>query len=218
MTKFAQNLLAVKVSWHFATTPRISRKRHNNMLFKDKYRIESTRLKHWNYSEPGYYYVTICTKNRERWFGEVENKIMRLNEYGCIAKTQWKWLEKQYPYIEVDEYIIMPDHTHAIIYIGGYEWVSTGEGVLVNENMGSREETGRDLSLRGPQNQTKKQPSKIKSLSELVGAYKTTTSKQIRNAGLPEFTWQPRFYDRIIRTKQELNNVRRYIKNNALFY
>ncbi|MFA5878934.1 MAG: transposase [Candidatus Margulisiibacteriota bacterium] len=191
---------------------------NNTTLFKNKYRIESTRLKNWNYADDGHYFVTICTKNRECWFGEIIDHEMNLNDFGAIVRNQWLWLENQYPYINLDEYIILPDHTHAIIYIENpVLTVATGRvGNMETGCMGNVEtgrmgdvETGRDLSL---QNSSR---TKIKSLPELVGAFKTTTSKQIRMAGLSEFIWQPRYYDRIIRTEQELNNVKEYIKNNA---
>lgn len=171
----------------------------SSILFRNKYRIESTRLKYWDYTNSGYYFVTICTKNRECWFGEIINNKMQPNHYADIVCNQWRWLENQYAYIHLDQNIVMPDHTHAIIQI--------------NKPV----ETGRDLSLQSPSAGQSQRP-KIKSLSELIGAFKTTSSKQIHRAGLPEFIWQSRFYDRIIRSEKELNNVREYIRNNASLY
>ncbi|MEJ2617490.1 MAG: hypothetical protein P8Z35_21230, partial [Ignavibacteriaceae bacterium] len=59
-------------------------------LFRNKYRVESQRLKYWNYSSPGWYYVTICTKNMKCWFGEIEDGKMVLNELGKIVEETWK--------------------------------------------------------------------------------------------------------------------------------
>ncbi len=140
------------------------------------------RLQKYDYSQNGYYFVTICTKDRYEWFGEVKDDVMELNEYGQIVKKQWIWLSEQYNYIKLDEFAIMPNHLHGILIIVG---------------------GGRDRPLQ-----------KIKSLSELVGALKTTSSKLIHMAGLKGFHWQRSFYDRVIRNEKELMQIREYILNN----
>ena len=140
------------------------------------------RMPRYDYSQNGYYFVTICTKDRREWFGNVQNDIMELNEYGQIVKKQWIWLSEQYNYIKLDEFAVMPNHLHGIlIIIGG----------------------GRDRPLQ-----------KIKSLSELMGAFKTTSSKLIHMAGLKGFHWQRSFYDHVIRNENELMQIREYILNN----
>ena len=143
------------------------------------------RLKDYDYTQVGYYFVTICTKDRKRWLGEIKEGVMILNEYGEIVRRQWMWLAEQYQYVKLDEFVIMPNHFHGILSIVG---------------------NGRDGSLR----------CKIKSLSELTGAFKTTSSKLIHRTGLSEFLWQKSFYDHIIRNEQDLNRVREYIINNFL--
>ena len=77
------------------------------------------RLPGYDYSMTGYYFVTICTKGRREYFGTIENKTINLNEFGVIVTRQWEWLEEQYPYVELDQYVIMPDHIHGIIHIVG---------------------------------------------------------------------------------------------------
>ncbi|MDQ6761880.1 MAG: hypothetical protein M3015_04535 [Bacteroidota bacterium] len=165
--------------------------------------------------------------------------IMVLNDYGKIANEQWYWLAQQYPYIILHEFIVMPNHIHGIIEInrgvgtgrdlsnGGGNLVGTGrdlshgdknnDGTLIgrdsfnNDNDNGTDNdnvtgTGRDLSL--PE-------SKIKSLSELMGAYKTTVSKKIHLEGYAEFAWQRSFHDHIIRDEQSYERIASYIINNA---
>jgi len=86
-------------------------------LFKNKYRVESTRLKGYDYTSPGFYYVTICLDPRKPFFGIVENDKVTLNEYGRIASDSWKDISKDFENIELGEYIIMPDHLHGIVII-----------------------------------------------------------------------------------------------------
>ncbi len=148
-------------------------------------RKSQNRLEEYDYSQSNYYYVTICTDNRKKWFGEIENNGMLLNHNGQIVKQQWQWLAKQYLYIELDEYVVMPNHIH---------------GILIIDNS---IRTGHDLSLH-----------KIKSLSSLIGAFKTTSSKLIHQNGLSDFTWQRSFYDHIIRNDKSINKIREYIRNN----
>ena len=96
-----------------------------------------------------------------------------------------KLIQKQYSYIELDEFVIMPNHIHGIL--------------IINDSM----RTGHDLSVH-----------KIKSLSSLIGAFKTTSSKLIHQNGLSDFTWQRSFHDHIIRNDKSLNKIREYIRNN----
>jgi len=138
----------------------------------------------FDYSNEGYYFVTICVKDKTEWFGEIKDGRMMLNEYGKIVKNRWVWLPKQYFYIQLDEFVVMSNHFHGILSIVG---------------------NGRDRSVH-----------KIKSLFELIGAFKTTSSKLIHRAGLLEFQWQKSFYDHIIRNEQDLTRVREYIVNNPL--
>ena len=86
-------------------------------LYKNKYRIETTRLKDWDYSSNGYYYVTICTKNREHYFGEIKDDAMMLSGTGMIAEKIWHEIPDHFPFVILDEFIIMPNHLHGIIQI-----------------------------------------------------------------------------------------------------
>ncbi len=143
---------------------------------ENKYRIETTRLQGWNYSKAGYYYITICTKNKKNLFGKIEKGQMILNEKGFIVKDTWENLKEHYKNIELHEFIIMPDHVHGIIEIKNVE-------------------TG----LK-PISTLKKY-----SLSEIIRGFKTFLSRKIneRFGVKGNRVWQERFYDRIIRNERE---------------
>ena len=78
---------------------------------------QSRRLKDYDYSSDGAYFVTICTENKTEYFGEIQNGKMILNEYGKIAQKQWLWLAEQYDYVKLDEWIVMLNHLHGILII-----------------------------------------------------------------------------------------------------
>jgi len=209
------------------------------------------RLQGYDYSTDNLYFVTSCVHNRICCFGEIvvvsdrpvvgtgrdlslqreqsqqnglsqqreptqstdpdpSEQQMILNEYGKIAEKQWYWLGEQYPYVVLHEFRIMPNHMHAIIEIDHTRVpVSVGTG---------RVRTGRDLSV-----QQKSETIKIKPLSELMGAYKTTVSKQIhliectdrsRPVRTMPFKWQRSFHDNIIRDEQSFQRISNYIVNN----
>lgn len=86
-------------------------------LFKDKYRVETTRLKDFDYSSIANYYVTIDLKDLKPFFGSIEKGKMILNEQGLIADGVWKNLEGDFPNIKLGGHVIMPEHMHGIIRI-----------------------------------------------------------------------------------------------------
>ncbi|TMA83997.1 MAG: hypothetical protein E6J74_35035, partial [Deltaproteobacteria bacterium] len=150
------------------------------------------RLSTYNYAQPGAYFITTVVNRRQSTFGEIKDGTIQLTPYGEIVVKQWHWLHKRYLQIILDEFVAMPNHFHGIINI--------------------RVGTGRDLSL---QSATTDRP-KVKTLSELIGAFKTTTSKLIHQAGMTSFQWQRSFYERIVRNEDELFRIREYIQTNPL--
>jgi len=148
------------------------------------------RLKEYDYSQDGCYFATICVRDKKEWFGKIETGRMVLNEYGEIIEQRWLWLRRQYPYVKLDEFVVMPNHFHGILVIDSNH-------IIIGN--------GRDRSLQ-----------KIKPLSELIGAFKTTSSKLIHQSGLNVFRWQKSFYDHIIRNEKTLQKIREYIQNNPL--
>jgi len=169
--------------------------------FKNKYKIESVRLKDYDYSQNGIYFLTICTKNREEYFGSIVNKEMILNEMGKIAENFWKEIPNHFSNMRLDEFVVMPNHVHGIIEI------------LCDKH------ARRDEAMPRLYNGAYPKMSKISpmpgSLSVILGSYKSIITKTIRKK-IPYifFAWQSRYYDRIIRNEIELNRIREYIFNN----
>lgn len=85
-------------------------------LFKNKYRTQSARLKGWDYQNPGGYFITICTKNRNSYFGICENGQMILNKMGQIANQFWLEIPDHFENVHCGEHVIMPNHTHGILF------------------------------------------------------------------------------------------------------
>jgi len=133
---------------------------------------------------------------------ETQHRQMVLNQYGEIVHNQMIWLEEQYPYVVLHNFIVMPNHVHAVIEIDSLLAIPVGTG---RDPLFVR--TGCDLSLPNE--------IKIKSLSQLMGAFKTTSSKMIHQAGYPLFEWQRSFHDHIIRDGKAYTNIMHYITTNA---
>jgi putative transposase len=171
-------------------------------LFKNKYRIESTRLKGWDYSNSAGYYVTICTKDKVKFFGNLINEEMIISEEGKIIEEEWLKTEKIRNYVLLDEFIVMPNHFHAIIMlIKDYD---NKTGKLIPET------THRVVSTK-----TKK-TLKPDSLGSIIGQFKSICTKRIQRDINKDFEWQERYFDRVLRDEKELNDVREYIYNNPL--
>ena len=149
----------------------------------------SIRLRGYDYSQPGKYSVTICTQNKEHLFGQVVEGEMHRNELGEYMALCWKWLARQYPYVELDEWIVMPNHLHGIL-------------VITDGNRGG----------------SRTAPTKRKPLGRLVAAFKTVSTDRFNQMrGTPGAQlWQRDFYDHIIRNEDELNKIREYIRTNPL--
>ncbi len=157
------------------------------------------RMQNFDYSKDAIYFITACCKNRIHHFGNIIDGEMNLNEYGEIAKNQMEWLAEQYPYIKLHNYAIMPNHIHILIEINR-DLVRAGRDLPQPRDL----PLARDLP----------QPIKIKSISSIMGAYKTTTSKQIHLLGNQEFAWQRSFHDHIVRNEKRYYNIFNYITDN----
>ena len=159
-----------------------------------QYRRTTTRLDCWDYSQGAYYYITICTKDQHPHFGNVHDGVMHLSPIGKHAKACLDAIHDHFPHVELDYSIVMPNHLHAI---------------LIFDNSPSAKET----TIPGPN------PIPIPkggSLGHVLSCYKATVTKWCRENGNPNFSWQPRFYDHIIRNEKSLYLIRKYIENNPL--
>jgi REP element-mobilizing transposase RayT len=148
----------------------------------------SIRLKGYDYSQAGVYFVTVCTRNRKCLFGEVVDGEMRLNNCGGMVADSWEWLMRQYDYVKLDEWMIMPNHMHGIIVIS---------------------DDGRGGSRTAP-------TEKRKPVGRLIGAFKTVSNKRINELrGTSGATvWQRNYFERVIRNDNEMHHLREYIVNN----
>ncbi len=86
-------------------------------LYKNKYRIASARLQTWDYASEGAYFITICTKDRIHYFGDVVNGKMILSNVGVIANLMWYEIVKHTKNIELGEFVVMPNHIHGILIL-----------------------------------------------------------------------------------------------------
>ncbi len=158
---------------------------------------KSNRLKGCDYSSSGYYFVTICTKSREEYFGNVIDRKMKLNEYGHIVNQYWFDLPNHYENCQLDEFIVMPNHIHGIIVITNSKRNIPNVGTI------------HELSLR-------KTFRRNMLIPKIIGRFKMITAKSINGkCGLRDRPiWQRSFYDHIIHNEYELTRIREYIKNN----
>ena len=147
----------------------------------DVHHRRSIRLKNYDYGQPGAYYSTICTRNRECLFGEVINGGMVLNDIGLMVRQVWDELHEKYNGVETDEFIIMPNHVHGIIILNGKIGHRRG---LINQTPTSMHW----IMMKNP-NQT---------LGKIIPHFKAKSSKLIRDKGLHYFQWQRNYLPREI--------------------
>ncbi len=169
--------------------------------FYGLYRIESARLNGFDYGSNGAYFVTICTKFMQPHFGKIRNGIMGLSEIGCRIWECWLAIPSHFPFVILDEFVVMPDHVHGILMIDK----SNASSTVRTQNLASLRMEGNGYQNKfGPQS---------KNLSSIIRGFKIGVTKFSRKIN-PKFTWHPRFHDRIIRNETELNRIRKYIRDN----
>ncbi|MFH0874088.1 MAG: transposase [Candidatus Komeilibacteria bacterium] len=177
-------------------------------MYLDLPQRKANRLKGYDYSQPGYYFITINTANYENFFGKVINGRMQLNKYGWIARRNWLWL-RRWHYIALDAFIIMPNHVHGIIIIK-----DRGQGADDFFGQSERFRTDNPRVVRTAACRRYKIYRQHMLLSKIICAFKTISSKSIHQSGLPDFAWHRSFYDHIIRHEDALIEIREYIRQN----
>jgi putative transposase len=156
--------------------------------YNGNFRIDSTRFKPWNYSSAASYFVTICCKNMEEFFGEIIDDQIQLNELGKIAHEEWlKTFDlRKDMNLRMGAFVVMPNHFHGIVSIGKnpYNW--------------------KWQNRFGPQS---------KNLASIMRGYKSavTTFARLKNI---RFNWQTKYHDHVIRSFDEYMRITKYIKNN----
>ena len=169
------------------------------MLYKSKYRIESSRLNEWDYSTAWWYYITLCTKNFKYWFGEIKNGKMLLNDLGKIIEEEWLKTKEIRTNVDLDYYVIMPNHIHGIIQIIGNQ--DHGRGTMLRTP--TAEQYGKRVS---------------NSIPTIVRSFKAVVTKQINEIRQSpgDRIWQKNYWEHVIRNEQDLHRIRNYIINNPL--
>ncbi len=185
--------------------------------FQNKYRTETTRLKNWDYSLPGTYFVTICTQKGKYYFGDIKNEQMQYTETGKIAKQYFNEIPKHYPNVVINEFVVMPNHVHGLVII-----TNNSNNKIRNVEATFNVETQNFASLQQRKNhhcqQHRWNPNKFgglikNSLPSIINHYKGDVTKYA-NSNKILFDWQSRFYDHIVRNKNEFYRIKKYIKNN----
>lgn len=161
----------------------------NNSSAKNRNR-QTIRLRGYDYSQPGVYFITICTKNRECIFGKIAGNKIHLSPAGLIVVEEWLNMAETCSDIELDSWVVMPNHFHALLVVTTRAY-----------------KTSRQLTMAQRRNMT---------VPKIVGRFKMLSAKRInamqQTPGMK--LWQRNYWDHIVRNKSELNRIREYIHNN----
>ncbi len=158
--------------------------------YKNNYQRKTTRLRCWDYTSPGWYFVTICTRDRQPFFGRIANGVMHLSPIGKIADQCWREIPNHTAgYVSLDAYVVMPDHVHGII-------------VIHNRVVEASQRNASTISPRAG------------SLGAIIRSYKAAVTRWCRRNGFTTFSWQHNYYDHIIRREHDLLRIRQYILDN----
>jgi len=178
---------------------------------KNQRHRHSIRLKEYDYSSPGIYFVTICVDGREYLFGDIKNGEMILNELGKIVKNQWENIVNRYNNISLDAYMIMPNHLHGIITVGA---PLAGARTPTDAGTPTTPTAGATPLRAGAR--------PAPTLGDIIGSFKSLCVhdwlEYIKNNNIDargKF-WQRNYYEHIIRDERALNNVQRYIVYNPI--
>ena len=171
----------------------------------DIHHRRSIRLQGYDYSQAGAYFVTICTQNRECLFGNIMTGDVHLNSIGKIVHEQWNVIPQRFPTVELDAFVVMPNHIHGIFVVGA---PLAGAQILATAN---RATANRATARVAP------------TVGDIVGAYKSLCvhhgllwiQKNQPHRMLGRL-WQRNYWEHIIRNETELNRIREYIHNNPV--
>ncbi len=181
----------------------------------------SIRLPGYDYSQSGAYFVTICAYQRQCLFGDVVDGRMVLNQYGAIVADEWQKSSIIRQEIELDEWVVMPNHFHGIVIIKNIVGANGDGDVGANDNgdVGANDNGDVGANGRSPlRDVSPSQRMKPKSLSSLMAGFKSITTKKInilRDAPATPL-WQRNYYEHIIRDRDAMDKIRQYIINNPV--
>ena len=202
------------------------------------FRNESRRLKGWDYSNPGIYFVTICTDADMHWFGKIKNNNLILSDLGTIAHKFWTEIRNHHNNVQISSFIIMPNHVRGIVLLRGQSIYKINKTSSVpyrnfarnlhlhrdsNENNNKVQQKNskptNEILVQRTNTKDKKLSRlspKSGSLSVIIRSYKSAVTRYANKNGYSDFKSQPRFYDRIIRNEKELYSIQKYIENNPM--
>jgi putative transposase len=166
----------------------------------------SIRLRDYDYTQNGAYFVTLCTHRRAWWFGDVVGGEMQLNAWGEIVLACWEAIPAHYPKVELDGFVVMPNHMHGII-------------VLTDERVGQTPNKGIKMGMiyHAPTNAARQFSKPVaNSLGSIIGAFKAAVTRQINRLPNPpdDRLWQRNYYEKVIRDQAMLDILRAYVINN----
>ena len=164
--------------------------------FRNKYRTQSIHLQNWDYRWNAAYFVTICTKKREHFFGKIIDQKMQLSEIGKLAHKYWYQIPQHFPFVILGAFVVMPNHIHGIIIInhdGSTEAINRTSTESKSKNIGG---------FAGNKN-----PMVSKNLSTIIRWYKGRITFESRKSN-PDFAWQPRYYEHIIRNTKSYLRIK----------
>ena len=193
----------------------------------DRHHRRSIRLRGYDYTLAGAYYVTLVTQDRAPLFGDVVDGVMALNDAGRMIEQEWFHLLDRFPAIELDAFIVMPNHIHGIIVIGEPAAVGAGlvPALIPTPNLSPQDQTvdTTDHLVDDGQKRagTRPAPTSLVALGDVIGAFKSITThayiQGVHQKGWPEFNgrvWQRNYYEHIIRDDPSLQRIRSYIETN----
>lgn len=185
----------------------------------EMYHRKQNRLKNYDYSQAGCYFVTVCTKGRINHFGEIENGEMKLNDYGKIANDMWIGLPWVFKNITLDEHVVMPNHIHGIIsIIDEYPVGNASEHLSGNNTLFENRKKNIETELNAEMRSIQYDKSKML-ISKIIQIHKSEVSRRIKrisNGKIKSTIWQKSFYDHVIRNEKEFGNIQEYIRYNPL--
>ena len=166
------------------------------------HRRRSIRLKGYDYSQAGLYFVTIRVDNGKSLFGDIVDGKMILSAFGEIANTLWYEIKNHIHNVRLREFVVMPNHIHGIVEITNH----VANGVLVGARHASPLQHGINNRRGGA--------CPAPTLGTIIGSYKSAVSKHIRQLGFVEFEWQRNYFEHIIRNENSYEYIANYITNN----
>jgi len=190
--------------------------------FQNKYRIASARLKDWDYGSNAIYFITICTHGREHYFGEIANGKMQLNAIGELVQKEWIKTPELRPdmNLKLGEFVVMPNHFHAIITIGKNKYNTRRDAMprVLNKNEQKDARHGVSTFDKTKNNKDARHGvstfgAQSKNLASIIRGFKSSVTTVARKIN-PKFAWQTRFHDHIIRDFDSYHRIEQYIQNN----